>query len=533
MGDVKKTVVFGLLGQNKDYGGGKSTRWEKWRPTIALCNQEDMLIDRFELLVQPESIRLAKAVVEDIARVSPETQVNVHEMGFDDPWDFEEVYTNLFDFIQGYSFNRKEEDYLIHITTGTHVAQIVWYLLAESKQLPGRLLQASPGGRANVAVGTYSIIDLDLAKYDKLAARFYHEHLEGAAYLKSGIQTRNEKFNKLIARVEQVAIRSQEPVLLMGPTGAGKSHLARRVFELKQQRNQLEGRFVEVNCATLRGDAAMSTLFGHVKGSFTGAAKDREGLLRAADGGVLFLDEIGELGSDEQAMLLRAIEDKRFMPLGADHEVSSDFQLIAGTNHDLLDDVHEGLFREDLLARINLWTFTLPGLRERREDIEPNLLFELERYTRESGNHVRFNQQAKDKYLTFALGAQAIWAANFRDLSASVTRMVTLSENGRITVDVVQEEIDRLSANWREPDDENGHIEYLSGYLSMEQLIDIDRFDLPQLAEVVKVCCESASIAEAGRTLFAVSRLAKKSSNDGDRLRKYLAKFNLAWDDLR
>src|SRR5262249_21144841 len=117
----------------------------------------------------------------------------------------------------------------------------------------------------------------------------------------------------------------------MGPTGAGKSQLARRIYELKVARHQIAGAFVDVNCATLRGDAAMSTLFGHRKGAFTGAVQDRPGLLRAADGGLLFLDEIGELGLDEQAMLLRAVEEKRFLPVGADKEVASDFRLIAGT----------------------------------------------------------------------------------------------------------------------------------------------------------------------------------------------------------
>src|SRR6202035_4290020 len=104
------------------------------------------------------------------------------------------------------------------------------------------------------------------------------------------------------------------------------------------------------------------------------------GLLRAAGKGVLFLDEIGELGNDEQAMLLRALEEKTFLPLGSDREAHSDFQLIAGTNRDLLSAVRKGNFREDLLARINLWTFTLPGLKSRPEDIEPNLQFELDEF---------------------------------------------------------------------------------------------------------------------------------------------------------
>ena len=139
-----------------------------------------------------------------------------------------------------------------------------------------------------------------------------------------------------------MAIAGKAPLLLTGPTGAGKSQLARRIYELKRQRQQIAGPFVEVNCATVRGDQAMSALFGHVKGAFTGARPIRPGLLRAADGGMLFLDEIGELGADEQAMLLRAVEEKHFLPVGSDREVQSDFQLIAGTNRDLATEVARG-----------------------------------------------------------------------------------------------------------------------------------------------------------------------------------------------
>jgi transcriptional regulatory protein RtcR len=116
----------------------------------------------------------------------------------------------------------------------------------------------------------------------------------------------------------------------------------------------------------------MSALFGHVKGAFTGAVQSRPGLLRSADGGVLLLDEIGELGLDEQAMLLHAIEDKAFLPVGTDREAQSDFQLGAGTNRDLSQAVRIGRFRDDLLARINLWTFRLPGLPRPRDAALPS-----------------------------------------------------------------------------------------------------------------------------------------------------------------
>src|SRR5437764_41118 len=120
----------------------------------------------------------------------------------------------------------------------------------------------------------------------------------------------------------------------MGPTEAGQPLVARRIYELKKVRHAVKGELVDVNFAALRGDGAMSALFGHTQGAFTGALKDRPGLLRTADAGVLLLDEIGELGADEQAMLLRALEEKTFLPMGSDKESSSDFQLIAGTNRD-------------------------------------------------------------------------------------------------------------------------------------------------------------------------------------------------------
>ncbi len=185
-----------------------------------------------------------------------------------------QVYATLFDFVQGYAFDPEHEDYLVHITTGTHVAQICWFLLTEARWLPGRLIQTSPPRKQRAGdPGSYAIIDLDLARYDRIAQRFTALSADTAAFLKSGIATRSPAFNRMIEEIERVAGKSKAPMLLMGPTGAGKSQLAKRVFELKKLKHQLPGRFVEVNCATLRGDGAMSALFGHVKGAYTGAGR--------------------------------------------------------------------------------------------------------------------------------------------------------------------------------------------------------------------------------------------------------------------
>jgi len=378
--------------------------------------------------------------------------------------------------------------------------------------------------------GSYAIIDLDLSRYDRLASRFQKEKVFDQSFLKAGIETKNRAFNGLIARIEHVAVNSRAPILLTGPTGAGKSQLARRIFELKRTRRQVVGEFAEVNCATLRGDAAMSTLFGHKKGAFTGALADRAGLLRKAHQGVLFLDEIGELGSDEQAMLLRAIEEKVFYPMGSDREVTSDFQLLAGTNRDLQLGITKGEFREDLLARINLWTFRLPALHERPEDIAPNLDFELAHVSESIGTNVTMNRQARERFLGFA--TQWNWPGNFRDFDASVTRMATLASGGRITEDVVQDEVERLRANTLSSESQGEKDTLLLRVLGTDRANQLDRFDRVQLADVLNVCQSARSLSEAGRELFAKSRGERTSVNDSDRLRKYLARFGIAHGDV-
>lgn len=520
-------VVFSLLGTTVDQGFSH-TRWEKWRPSVALCQHKDLLISEYHLLYSEKFKKLSQIVVADIHHVSPETKVIEHIIEFKNPWDFEEVYEKLLLLLKQMVFDPENAEYYFHITTGSHVAQICIFLLTESRLFPGKLLQTSP--LKDDIYGTYTIIDLDLSKYDKIASRFKEESINDISFLKSGIDTKNKKFNQLIEKIEQVSLRSKEPILLTGPTGAGKSKLASRIYQLKKSKGMISGEFIEINCATLRGDSAMSTLFGHKKGSFTGALQDRAGLLKTADRGIVFLDEIGDLGIDEQTMLLRAIEEKKFMPLGSDKDVESNFQLLCGTNKNLMQAVSSGKFRDDLLSRINLWKFELPGLKDRVEDIEPNIAFELNQYAEKYGTHIAFNKEAKEYFLKFAKSKNALWKANFRDLNGAIMRMCTLALGGRITLALVNEEMQRLTENW---EDTTPMDNLLGTIFSPEELNQIDLFDYPQLAEVIAVCQQSKTLSEAGRKLFSVSRLEKNKTNDADRLRKYLLNFGLTFEKVQ
>lgn len=523
----RKNVVVGFLGTVMD-GGRTEKRWEKWRPTVGLLSSNNDEVHRIELLLnRPEDMDLAQAVVADLKQVSPATEVRLHQLGIADAWDFAEVYGALADFSAGYDF-RDSEDYFVHLSTGTHVAQICLFHLVETRHIPGKLL-GSRRNRADVGEawwGQSDVIDLNLAKYDKLASRFAKAQHVRTDLLKGGINTRNKDFNALIGEIETVSLRSRAPMLLCGPTGAGKSQLASRIAQLKRAQRQVSGDFVEVNCATLRGDAAMSTIFGHKKGAFTGAVSDREGMLRQAHKGVLFLDEIGELGLDEQAMLLRAIEDGRFTPLGSDKDVTSEFQLIAGTNRDLEREVAAGRFRLDLLTRINMWTFVLPGLANRPEDLEPNLDFELDYCSEALNLKVSMNTQARERFLAFA--KNHAWAGNFREFHACILRMATLAEGGRILAADVVAEI-RRAGGAPKPAAEHDLVAKVLG-------AEADKLDMPEraaLQAVFKVVAQAKNQAVAGRIAFAGSRPEKVNPNDSDRMKKFLARFGLAFDEVK
>lgn len=337
----------------------------------------------------------------------------------------------------------------------------------------------------------------------------------------------------MIDQIEKVAIRSRAPVLLTGPTGAGKSQLAKRIYELKKAQRQVSGDFIEVNCATLRGDQAMSTLFGHVKGAFTGAQAERAGLMKkSADKGVLFLGEIGELGLGEQAMCLRAIEEKRFLLVGADRDTTSNFQLLAGTNRDLSSSVREGRFREDLFARLNLWTFNLPALKDRKEDIEPNLEFELRRHGREGGSERHVQQR----------GGRPIYGLPWRRRPRGAPTSATSphpSREWRLSR--------RKAASTRRPFETRSHGSGTCGRERGEPNrkttrcaiswapSDCRRRPVRACATGNRRCGLQARkfLSAAGRELFAASRRSKTSSNDADRLRKYLARFGRIRFDRR
>ena len=527
--DMAKTVMYSFLGSDLD-AGFTEKRWNRWRPNVGIAASTDPVIDTLVLLYDKRHFQLAELVAADarVASVSPGFEVVLKEVELN-PYDLKDTFLMMDELRASTEFD-PDTQYLLNITTGTHIMQIACFLMIESKRWPGLLAQCGPTGTRKNIESTITLIDLDLRSFDPIMARYRMEDLEGEDWLKQGIPTLNLSFNSMVSKLQKVASKSHSAILLMGPTGAGKTAMARRLHSVKKDSGLLKGEFVEVNCATLRGDTLMSTLFGHKKGAFTGASDNREGLLRKANGGLLFLDEIGELGADEQAMLLHALEDKKFTPLGSDQVVNSDFQLIAGTNKDLLEAVQQGTFRADLLARINTWSFTMPGLRERLEDIEPNLTYELAKAQTKEGVCYRFPEQVRQRYLKFATSEDALWSGNFRDLAASVERMTTLCEGGVIDDGVVEEEIEMLKAAWQ------GHARLTKSAAASTDLVarvlpghTLNLFEHAQLNLVLCLCGAAKSYADLGRRVYG----ADVGKNPSQRIRDFLAVHGLSLEDVR
>jgi Nif-specific regulatory protein len=242
---------------------------------------------------------------------------------------------------------------------------------------------------------------------------------------------RNDHFSEIVAnspamlemfKLMEAAARSSITVLIEGETGAGKELVARAIYRTS---DRASGPFLALNCAAIPDGLMESELFGHRRGAFTGALEDKSGLFRAASGGVLFLDEIGDMPLAMQPKLLRAIEEQEVTAVGDTHPHKVDVRLLAATNHDLLAAITEGKFRDDLYYRLSALTIRVPPLRQRREDVLPLAALFLERYA--ARYHKRI-ERLKPEVVELLTNAE--WPGNVRQLQNEMERAVVLARDG-------------------------------------------------------------------------------------------------------
>jgi formate hydrogenlyase transcriptional activator len=229
-----------------------------------------------------------------------------------------------------------------------------------------------------------------------------------------------------LSRVAKVAA-SDSTVLITGETGTGKELVARAIHRRSRRASRA---FVAVNCAAVPRDLMPSELFGHEKGAFTGALQRRPGRFELADGGTIFLDEVGELTPDTQVALLRVLQEREFERVGGQQRIKVDVRVIAATNRDLSEAIADGTFREDLYYRLNVFPIEIPPLRERKEDIAVLLDYFIDRYARKVGKtYRRISKRTLERLQSYP------WPGNVRELQNVIERSVIISDTDEFTVD--------------------------------------------------------------------------------------------------
>jgi two-component system response regulator HydG len=252
-----------------------------------------------------------------------------------------------------------------------------------------------------------------------------------------GIVFRSEPFRQVYELARRVAA-SQANVLVLGESGTGKELIAGTIHYASPR---AERRFLAVNCAALTETLLESQLFGHVKGAFTGAVQTHKGMLEEADGGSLFLDEVGELSAALQVKLLRVLQEGEFIPVGATRPKRVDVRFIAATNKDLDEEVARGAFREDLYYRLNVISLQLPPLRERPDDVEPLALHFLSRTAGRTGAPLRgITPEALAALRDYP------WPGNVRELQNVIERGVILANGNQLTVHDLPLKVSRPAA---------------------------------------------------------------------------------------
>ncbi len=386
------------------------------------------------LMATPRMGDITKATAAAIRKISPKTKVEVFDVPLKDPTSYVGILNNLRKHFRVISRTHPDATYSIAVSSGTPHMHASWLLLAASGEIPAKILQSSPA--AFVPEGKSRVKEIDfthdvfpqISRPLPVSTKDDTEERIVEARSALGIVGDDPAFNTALQEAAAYADFDDAHVLLLGETGAGKEYFASFIHCLSSRSGR---KLLTVNCGSIPESLAESQLFGHKKGAFTGAAADYPGRFKAADGGMLFLDELGELPLTIQAKLLRVLDQGEIEPVGANAPVSVNVRVIAATNRDLGAMVSDGTFREDLYQRFNS-TVKIPPLRQRRTDIPKLAIHILNRWNSAHGQQRRFAPGALAALTDYA------WPGNVRELKNVITQSAMLGAGRTITADTLR-----------------------------------------------------------------------------------------------
>lgn len=335
------------------------------------------------------------------------------------PTDFSSIYNKVSQILKK---NREEEKRTYHLSPGTPAMASMWIILS-SGEYPASLIETSrESGLKNVRI-PFNI------KADFISNAFKNlDHLDKEKYFEDIVYRSNEM--EIVIKNALKIAGFKVPVLIFGESGTGKELISRGIHKASGR----SGSFVAVNCGAIPGELLESEFFGHKKGAFTGADSDHTGFLKQAEGGTIFLDEIGELPLDSQVKLLRALNSGTIRPVGESKEISIDIRVIAATNRDLIQEIKKGRFREDLFHRLAVGIINMPPLSKRGDD----LLLLIKEFTKEINNQFRKESYNKweDKHLSPEAEeflVQQKWPGNVRELKNTIKRLIIWADTPEIS----------------------------------------------------------------------------------------------------
>ncbi len=366
-----------------------------------------------------------------------QTPVILHIESLTNPTNFGEIYEAVTRVIKDVQ-TRKGKDVTLsfHLSPGTPAMAAVWIILAKTR-FPAELIESSQQEGVKTASIPFDIsaefIPELLRKPDNQLEKLA-EGLQPDAPEFSHLIHRSQVMKRIVLKAQRVAPRSV-PVLIEGESGTGKELLARAIHQASARS---EGPFIPVNCGAVPNELVESELFGHEKGAFTGADKLKIGYFEASQGGTLFLDEIGELPMHVQVKLLRALQEKEIYRVGSTKPISVDTRIISATNRDLLHEIREKRFREDLFYRIAVAIIKIPPLRERSGDVSLIIDYLLKQINKESENepgykHKKISAGAKNLMLQYS------WPGNVRELQNTIMRAAIWSGEENISQEDIKE----------------------------------------------------------------------------------------------
>jgi len=402
------------------------------------------------IFTNPGSLPNAQRLQQEIAKRDGDVRTRIHNIDIPDPTDYEALFLNMSarcrEILEEYG--DRQPACFIATASGTPQMQTVWFLMAQSGIVPATLLKITPPRFLRPKQKAVSKISLSLENFPKIMPPS-PETLDIAVTClrKEKLEAERGEFIREFSSLQMIGkspslmqvvdtIRSaalyDSAILIQGETGTGKELVAKAIHFNSARKGEP---LIVVNCAAIPETLVESELFGHEKGAFTGATQQKKGKFELADGGTIFLDEIGDMPLPAQAKILRVLQEKEIMRVGGEKTIRADVRILAATNRNLAACITDGKFREDLYYRLKVIDIPMPALRERAEDISLLVEYFLDRHNARYRQKKQISREAMRRILSYS------WPGNIRELENAVERAFVLSKGSVIKEDDLPPEI--------------------------------------------------------------------------------------------